>query len=126
MGARVGIKEDRAEKIISRFTSKEEKVIEQVNQSFLPDKLKSSYIELVTERRERLRILHLDESGCYFIKSCYVKNMNGLDLGLYPNLNPPLTLKKVKIMIRIKNACKNKDCVRRLINTRIYPCEDKQ
>ena len=55
LGSRIGIKKDRAEKIISRFTSKEEKVIEQVNQSFLPDKLKSSYIELVTERRDRLQ-----------------------------------------------------------------------
>ncbi|MEK6553355.1 MAG: type II toxin-antitoxin system HipA family toxin, partial [Bacteroidota bacterium] len=52
---RVGIKKDRAEKIISRFTSKDEKLIEQVNRSFLIDNLKRSYIELVTERRERLR-----------------------------------------------------------------------
>jgi hypothetical protein len=44
---------------------------------------------------------------------CYVKNMNGLDLALNPNLNLPLTLKKIKIMsmIKIKNACINKDCV---------------
>mgnify|MGYP001602981721 CR=1 FL=1 len=28
--------------------------------------------------------------------------MNGLDLALNPNLNPPLTLKKVKIMSMIR------------------------
>ena len=46
--------------------------------------------------------------------SCYVKNMNGLDRALNPNLNLPLTLKKIKVksMIKIKNACINKDCVR--------------
>jgi len=53
----------------------------------------------------------------FIICSCYVKNMNGLDLALNPNLNPPLTLKKIKIMsmIKIKNACINKDCVRCII-----------
>lgn len=54
LGSRVGIKKDRAEKIISRFTSKEKEVIEKVNQSFLLDELKSGYIELVSGRRERL------------------------------------------------------------------------
>ena len=55
LGSRIGIKKDRAEKIISRFTSKEKEVIEKVNHSFLLDGLKSGYIELVNQRRERLQ-----------------------------------------------------------------------
>lgn len=54
LGSRIGIKKDRAEKIILRFTSKEKEVIEKVNHSFLPDELKESYIELVSRRRDRL------------------------------------------------------------------------
>ena len=55
LGSRVGIRKDRAEKIISKFTSKEENVIEIVNQSFLSNELKTNYIELVSGRRERLQ-----------------------------------------------------------------------
>jgi serine/threonine-protein kinase HipA len=54
LGSRIGIKKDRVEKIISRFTSKEEKITELVNNSFLIDELKINYIENVTQRKDRL------------------------------------------------------------------------
>jgi len=54
LGFRFGILKDRAEKILLRFTAKEKEIIEKVNQSFLRDELKRTYIELVKERRERL------------------------------------------------------------------------
>ena len=54
LGKRIGIKTDRVENIISRFTSKEEKIIELVNNSFLMDELKNRYIENVALRRDRL------------------------------------------------------------------------
>lgn len=54
LGLRFGILKDRAEKILLRFTAKEKEIIEKVDQSFLPDDLKRTYIELVRERRERL------------------------------------------------------------------------
>ena len=54
-GKRIGIKEERANKIIERFLSGNESIEDLVQRSFLSDELKSVYISLVNDRRERLR-----------------------------------------------------------------------
>ena len=55
LGKRIGIKEERASKIIERFLSGNERIEFLVQRSFLSDELKSGYISLVNDRRERLR-----------------------------------------------------------------------
>jgi len=55
LGNKIGIKNDRVEKILSKFTSSSEEVTALVEKSFLSDDLKEKYIQLVNERRERIK-----------------------------------------------------------------------
>ena len=53
-GLRLGIKSPRIIKVINEVTSKGQEVVQLVNKSFLSDNLKSEYLKLIGERRERL------------------------------------------------------------------------
>jgi len=55
LGNRMGIKNDRVEKILNKFTSNSEAVNILVEKSFLSDALKEKYIQLINERRERIK-----------------------------------------------------------------------
>lgn len=54
-GKRIGIKESRTKFILDKFCGKEDAIKNLVANSFLSDELKSSYIEILTRRRERLK-----------------------------------------------------------------------
>jgi len=53
-GLRIGIKSERINKMISDITSHDNKLADLLNKSFLSDNLKSEYLKLTKERRERL------------------------------------------------------------------------
>ena len=60
-GKRIGIKPTRISKIFEEITSGEKEIIELVNKSFLEDGLKSKYLELLKERRERLKYSYSED-----------------------------------------------------------------
>ncbi len=62
-GKRIGIKLKRISKIFEEITAGEKEIIELVNKSFLEDSLKPKYLELLKERRERLKYSYSADKG---------------------------------------------------------------
>jgi len=62
-GKRIGIKFTRIDKLIDEITSNEKEITELLNKSFLSENLKSEYLKLTKERRERLLYSYSADKG---------------------------------------------------------------
>lgn len=63
LGIRIGLKPQRISKILKEIASGKEEIIQLVHKSFLNDNLKSEYLTLINERRERLLYSYLEDMG---------------------------------------------------------------
>jgi serine/threonine-protein kinase HipA len=62
-GKRIGIKPQRISKLLEEITASEKEIMELVKKSFLEESLKSKYLDLLKERRERLRYSYSEDKG---------------------------------------------------------------